>query len=58
MANTAVKSEKVEQDKQSEEEIFIPFGPGLRIPAQVWKSRKQLLAFRKLIDSQLAFIGK
>ena len=58
MAMNTVKLEKTTATQPDEGEIHIPFGPGLRIPAQIWKSRKQLLALRKLIDSQLAFIGK
>ena len=58
MATPTVKLEKTEITPQHEGEIHIPFGPGLKIPATIWKSRKQLLALRKLIDSQLAFIGK
>jgi hypothetical protein len=58
MATPTVKLEKTDTTQPNEGEIYIPFGPGLKIPTTIWKSRKQLLALRKLIDSQLAFIGK
>ena len=58
MATNTSKTEKTDATQPDEGEIHIPFGPGIKIPAGIWRSRKQLLALRKLIDSQLAFIGR
>ena len=60
MLNSTAKIEKQDATPKHEGEILIPFGrgAGLKLPAIIWQNRRQLLALRKLIDSQLSFIGK